>query len=65
MKIETPFMVVTAQGRALQDGKLGDVVRVNNTQSNRMIEGLVTGGGIVVIQSGQRAAAVDTSEKQD
>ncbi len=58
MKIETPLMSVTAQGKALQDGKLGDVVRVTNTQSNRVIEGTVAGPGIVSIPMVQKFAAV-------
>ena len=58
MKIETPMMSVTAQGKALQDGKLGDVVRVTNTQSNRVIEGTVAGPGIVSIPLTQKFAAV-------
>ena len=49
LKIETPYMQLTAQGRALQDGAEGDVVRVNNTQSNRMVEGTVTGPGVVSV----------------
>ena len=47
LSIETPFMTLTAQGKALQDGTDGDVVRVNNPQSNRIIEGTVIGAGIV------------------
>ena len=59
MKIETPFMIVTSQGKALQDGAEGDVVRVMNTQSNRMVEGTVTGAGTVTIHtSTQKLAAV-------
>lgn len=49
MKIETPYMRMTAQGKAPQDGGIGDVVRLNNTQSNRMVEGIVTGPGTVRI----------------
>lgn len=49
LKIQTPYMQLTAQGRALQDGAEGDVVRVNNTQSSRMIEGTVTGPGEVTV----------------
>lgn len=56
LKIETPNMQLTAQGRALQDGAEGDVVRVNNTQSNRMVEGTVTGAGEVSIRVGQKLA---------
>jgi flagella basal body P-ring formation protein FlgA len=51
MKIETPFMTVTAQGRALQDGKLGDTVRIQNTQSNRTIEGTVEAVGVVRVRT--------------
>jgi flagella basal body P-ring formation protein FlgA len=58
MKIETPFMSVSAQGKALQDGAEGDVIRVMNTQSNRMVEGTVTGAGVVTIHStSQKLAA--------
>ena len=57
MKIETPFMTVTAQGRALQDGKLGDVVRVINTQSNRTIEGTVEAAGVVRMPTAQKLLA--------
>ena len=57
LKIETPLMQLTAQGRALQDGAEGDTVRVNNTQSNRMVEGTVTGPGEVSIHAaGQKLA---------
>jgi flagella basal body P-ring formation protein FlgA len=57
MKIETPLMIVTAQGRALQDGAMGDVVRINNVDSNRMIEGTVSGPGLVTIKGPQKFAA--------
>ena len=51
MQIETPFMSLTVQGKALQDGVKGDVVRVLNTQSNRVIEGTVSAPGTVVIHT--------------
>jgi flagella basal body P-ring formation protein FlgA len=57
MKIETPFMTLTAQGKALQDGAQGETVRVINTQSNRMIEGIVDGPGTVVVPTAQKLAA--------
>ncbi len=56
MKIETPLMQVTAQGKALQDGTQGDIVRLINTQSNRMIEGTVTGPGTVLVHTTQKVA---------
>jgi len=67
MKIETPVMMITAQGRALQDGKFGDTVRVLNTQSNRVVEGTVESDGVVRIHSTRVVAAAnaDTSAKQE
>lgn len=41
--LSTPRMVLTAQGRAQQDGGKGDVIRVTNTQSNRVVEVTVVG----------------------
>lgn len=60
LKIETPFMQLTSQGRALQDGAEGEAVRVNNTQSNRMVEGVVTGPGEVSVHiaAGPKLASV-------
>ena len=65
MKIETPSLTVTAQGRALQDGKLGDTVRVTNTQSNRMIEGTVESDGTVKVATVRKVAlaAPDTGQE--
>jgi len=57
LKIETSFMTITAQGKALQDGSKGDAVRVINTQSNRMIEGVVDGPGTVRVEINQKLAA--------
>ncbi|MDP9127770.1 MAG: flagellar basal body P-ring formation chaperone FlgA [Pseudomonadota bacterium] len=56
LRIETPFMLLTAQGKALQDGAQGDVVRVTNTQSNRLVEGTVEGPGLVRIKTAQHLA---------
>ena len=59
MKIETPVMTITAQGRALQDGKFGDTVRVLNTQSNRVVEGSVESDGVVRIHTTRVVAAAN------
>lgn len=59
LKIQTPFMLLTAQGKAMQDGAEGDVVRVTNTQSNRVVEGIVEGPGVVRIQSAQKIAEAE------
>lgn len=51
LKIQTPFMQITAQGKAMQNGGKGEIVRVTNTQSNRVVEGIVEAPGIVRVLS--------------
>lgn len=64
MKIETPMMLVATQGKSLQDGTQGDVIRVLNTQSNRMLEGTVTGPGTVTITTAiQKVATAQGTEQ--
>ncbi len=58
IKVETPVMIVTSQGRAQQDGAEGETVRVMNTQSNRIVEGKVTGAGTVSVTMYQKVAAL-------
>jgi len=58
LKVETPYLLVTAQGRALQDGSIGDTVRITNTQSNRVVTGTVESSGVVRVQTAQRVASV-------
>ncbi len=59
MRIETPFIHITAQGKAQQDGAEGEIVRVINTQSNRMVEGVVVAPGIVEIRTAQKIALAE------
>jgi flagella basal body P-ring formation protein FlgA len=47
MVLQTGAMTLTAQGQALQDGSVGDVIRVINTQSSRTIEATVEAPGVV------------------
>jgi flagellar basal body P-ring formation protein FlgA len=56
LKIESPFMTLTAQGKCLQDGTRGETVRVINTQSNRTIEGIVQATGVVLVPIAQKLA---------
>ena len=49
LRLETPVMRLSAQGRALENGGLGDVVRVVNTKSKALVYGLVTGPNNVVV----------------
>ncbi|MEE9317669.1 MAG: flagellar basal body P-ring formation chaperone FlgA [Rhodospirillales bacterium] len=44
-------MILTAQGKALEDGSDGDTVRILNTQSNKVIEAEVTGAAKVAVLS--------------
>ncbi len=43
-------MTLTTQGRALDDGGAGDTVRVANTQSNTVVQAVVTGANRVSVQ---------------
>ena len=58
--LETDRMVLTAQGRALQDGASGDVIRVMNTKSNTVINGIVSQAGTVRVL--ENAAAITASQ---
>lgn len=51
MVVETPYMLLTAQGRASEDGAMGDVIRVLNTQSNTTVDAVVEGPSRVVIRT--------------
>jgi flagella basal body P-ring formation protein FlgA len=44
-------MSLTAQGRSLDEGSLGDVVRITNSQSKKIVEARVTGANRVRVQS--------------
>lgn len=59
MKIVQPSMVLTAQGRAMQDGAVGDVIRVANTQSNRVVEARVIATGEVQIDMFNKLASAE------
>ena len=55
--VKTPFMTLTTQGRASEDGGKGDLVRVTNLQTKRVVEGIVDGpGSITVAMNGARVA---------
>lgn len=52
MVYHTPYMQLTAQGRALEHGGQGDQVRVQNMQSNQTVTGVVTDQNLVTVQIG-------------
>lgn len=49
MILQTPFMTLTSQGRASEDGGLGDLVKVTNLQTKQVVEGRVQGSGTVLV----------------
>ncbi|RME62266.1 MAG: flagella basal body P-ring formation protein FlgA, partial [Alphaproteobacteria bacterium] len=54
-------LLLTTQGRALEDGAIGDTIRVQNTDSKQTIAGAVSAPGIVAVRSRSlgRLAAID------
>jgi len=57
---ELPGMVLTAQGRALEDAPMGGIVRVINTRSHRTVHARVTGPDRVVIEGGTQMQVAGT-----
>ena len=60
MVVQTPYMLLTAQGRAIEDGAMGDVIRVLNMQSKVTVDAVVEGPSRVVVRAhlpGSRADA--------
>lgn len=51
MILKTPYMQLTVQGRAQDDGGKGDIVRVLNQQTKRVVEAQVDGPGLVTVTS--------------
>lgn len=56
LKVASANMVLSAEGRALQDGAKGETVRVLNTHSNRTVEGTVENNGIVAVMATRNSA---------
>ncbi|CAA7624128.1 Distal basal body ring component protein [Magnetospirillum sp. LM-5] len=52
ISLKTPFMTLTSQGRAVEDGGKGDVIRITNLQTKRTIEAIVDGPGMVAVTPG-------------
>lgn len=47
---EADTLRLTAKGKALQNGARGEVIRVVNIESNKNIDAMVTGSGVVVVR---------------
>jgi flagella basal body P-ring formation protein FlgA len=50
--LQTGYLTLTAQGRAVEDGAKGDTIRVTNLQSKKTIEATVAGPDFVTVQNG-------------
>ncbi|MBO6787389.1 MAG: flagellar basal body P-ring formation protein FlgA [Rhodospirillales bacterium] len=48
---QVPNMILTAQGKAMQDGADGDIVQIKNGRSNQIVEAEVIGPGRVAVKS--------------
>ena len=51
MFLQAPKMVLTAQGKALERGSNGDVIRISNTQSKKVVEAEIIGHGKVAVRA--------------
>jgi flagella basal body P-ring formation protein FlgA len=63
MAIEVPGLIVTAQGRALEHGARGDVVRVLNVASRAVVEATVIGAGRVRVTPGSMPVSPPTDRR--
>jgi flagella basal body P-ring formation protein FlgA len=57
VKVASDRMSLSMQAKALDDGAIGDTVRVQNTRSNRIIQGVVTAAGEVTVNTAYSVAA--------
>ncbi len=55
--LTTETMTLTVNARAMEPGALGDIIRVQNTQSNTVIDAVVTGEGRASVNLPQSLAA--------
>jgi len=51
MVLTTPAMRLTAKGKALEAGATGDTIRITNSQTSTVIEGVITGPGRVRVDT--------------
>jgi flagella basal body P-ring formation protein FlgA len=57
VKVDSPRMSLVMQAKSMDDGAEGDTIRVVNTRSDKMLQGIVTGPGEVTVRSGYQIAA--------
>lgn len=49
--VQTPYLTISTQGRALEDGALGDTVQVTNAKSGKQLLGTVIGPDTVMVNA--------------
>jgi len=59
IRLETPRLSLTAQGRALEPGAAGDAIRVVNTKSNKIINATVIDSSTVSVESVTLTSAIE------
>ncbi len=57
MTVVNGALSLSATGKAMQDGAMGETIRLINTSTNRMIEAKVTGAGTVTVTGMSRIAS--------
>ncbi len=50
VSLEHPFMILTVQGRAMESGALGEMIRVRNAATNTILDAEVSGQGRAVVR---------------
>lgn len=57
IRLQTARMILTVQGRAMEPGAMGSVIRVMNTKTSKIISASVTNSGAVEVLPGGLSAA--------
>ncbi len=63
IQLQTPTLILTAQGTALEDGASGALVRIANTKSSRVIDATVTAPGTVAVSLPGAPAPAQTAAR--
>lgn len=64
MKYKTANMLITAQGKARENGTRGETIRIKNTGSGKIIEGVVIGPGMVAVGTFDTIGAIATRQNR-
>ena len=49
--LQAPSMTLTVQGKAMDDGTLGETIRIKNLQSNKIVNGKIIASGKVIVRA--------------